>query len=735
VSFLAVIALGAAFIQLAGSRRSTLQRRAAEAAAATQANRIEAQLRQALSAADVLAAAIQQGSRLQDLRPLSAALLVTNPALSTIELAPDGVIRHVEPAQAAGRLGRDLHDDPVLRPLAQKALQARRVTLAGPLRLPPYHVGLVAQRPVFVPADGPRAWGFILMTIGLQPLLDASEVQALVLGRYHYELSAMAHAGRRKVILARSTELDLLDPVSADVAVAEGHWTLAVSPRGGWRSASLVASQLVLVVVVAVVAAVSTHRLVREPEMLRKEVEVRRRRLSEATRQLQAEVAQRLEAEQRQRHEAAHDALTGLPNRAAFRSQLQAALDFVGERTDLRLAVLFLDVDRFKHVNDSVGPAAGDELLVTLARRLGDCLRPGDALARVGGDEFAVLLCNVEETAAANAVADRLLAQFKAPFPVAGTELFMSASIGIALGAGRGGPADDLLRDADTAAHEAKSRGRGRHELFDSGMRDHAVKRLELEMHLRRAIERAEFVVFYQPIINLQAGHITGAEALVRWAHPDRGLVGPVEFMPLAEETGLVIWIDRWVLREAARQVREWQRSFATADAPFSLSVNLSGRQLAQPLLAEYVGQVLHEVGLDAGALKLEVTESVVMENAELARETLERLRDMGVRLLVDDFGTGYSSLSYLDRFPFHTVKIDQSFVKTIQGGQETPILRTILELARNLGMDVIAEGIETSEQMLTLRAAGCGYGQGYFFSRPVAGPAFESLMKSAPRW
>jgi diguanylate cyclase (GGDEF)-like protein len=678
---------------------------------------------------------VRQRKGRTEVEAVAAALLSTYPAVRTMQIAPGGIVDQVLPPEAAANAsGKDLLRDPRLGRVSTEAVQRRSLTVAGPFPLFTDGAGLVAIAPVFLPGQrgSDELWGLVLVTLDLRRLLAGARLEGLLEQGYHYELTAAVPGGRRRLTVARSTEMELSDPVQARFPLAGAEWSLAVAPRGGWRSSSGAAAQFVLVLVVAVVAAVSAHQLVHEPDVLRQEAEVRRRRLSEATRQLQAEVAQRLEAEQRQRHEAAHDGLTGLPNRAAFASQVQAALDFIRERPGLRVAVLFVNVDRFKHVNDSLGPARADELLTAIARRLEGCLRPGDALARVGGDEFAALLCNVEEPDGARLVADRLLAQLKEPFAVAGKELFVQASIGIALSEAHG-DADELLRDADTAVHQAKSRGRGRYETFDPAMRAQAARLLDLETHLRRAIERSEFVVFYQPIVSLASGGIIGAEALVRWAHPERGLVGPVEFMPLAEETGLVIWIDRWVLRAAASQVREWQQRLPGQPA-FSLSVNFSGRQLAQPLLADYVREVLVETGLDPAALKLEVTESVVMENAELARETLARLRDMGVRLLVDDFGTGYSSLSYLDRFPFHTVKIDQSFVKGLRG-QVTPIVRTILELARGLGMDVVAEGIETAEQMQILRDSGCGYGQGYLFARPLAAADLESLITSHPRW
>ena len=511
---------------------------------------------------------------------------------------------------------------------------------------------------------GERFWGFVTVAIGLRTLLRTADAEGLVAAGYDYELGSASPTSRRSVVFARSTERGLAQPVMEEVRVPASSWTLAVAPRAGWRSPATVAAEVVLVLVAALFAALSTHRLAREPEALLQEAEVRRRRLSEAHQRLRVEVAQRMEAEDRLRHDASHDALTSLPNRTSFTGQVQVALDFTRSHPELLAAVLLLDIDRFKYVNDSLGHPVGDRLLVELARRLQDCLRPGDVIARVGGDEFAILLCDVESLETVTSVADRLLREMRIPFDLGKEDVFSTISIGIALSAPSYSRAEELLRDADTAMHRAKSQGRSRYLRFDEGMRTRVVALLQLETDLRRAIEREEFRVYYQPIVSLSSGSVSGFEALVRWQHPARGLVHPMEFMPLAEETGLVIWIDRFVLGEAARRLQAWQERFPTEDEPFFMSVNFSGRQLSQPRLVEHVAQTLQDARLEVASLKIEITESVVMENADAALEILRRLRNMGVRLSIDDFGTGYSSLGYLDRLPFHTVKIDQSFIR-----------------------------------------------------------------------
>lgn len=429
------------------------------------------------------------------------------------------------------------------------------------------------------------------------------------------------------------------------------------------------------------------------------------------------------------RHAAFHDSLTGLPNRAMFTQLLQAEIESNKRRTDHLFAVLFLDLDRFKNINDSMGHTHGDLLLVAFAERLERTLRPIDTLARFGGDEFAILLSGIEDTTAAVRVAERIHEELTQPFNLDKNSAFASASIGIALSSTGYERPEDILRDADTAMYRAKENGKARYEMFDSGMHAKAVSRLQLEHDLRQAVEQKEFCVYYQPIIALETKHLAGFEALVRWNHPRRGIVSPADFIPVAEETGLIVPIGRWVLEEACRKVREWQLASPSHRA-LSLSVNLSGRQVAQPDLVEQIQQALEESRLNPHHLKLEITESVVMENAEAAAQTLKQLRALGVQLSIDDFGTGYSSLSYLHRFPLNYLKIDRSFVDRMTTDGDDAIVRTIATLARNLGMEVIAEGIETEEQYKRLKALGCEYGQGFLFSRPVNVEAAYRLLE-----
>jgi diguanylate cyclase (GGDEF)-like protein len=441
------------------------------------------------------------------------------------------------------------------------------------------------------------------------------------------------------------------------------------------------------------------------------------------------------ESKEHFRHAAFHDELTGLPNRNLFKEHLRVAFDRAQRCRGYVFAVLFLDIDRFKNVNDSLGHSCGDELLLAISRRLEGCLRPTDMVGRFGGDEFALLIDEVTDPANVIAIAEKIQRVLSAPFHFGRNEAFVTASIGIALSHSGYELPEDILRDADIAMYHAKGTGKARHEVFDQAMYTRAVSLLRLENDLRRAVERQEFCVYYQPIVKLETGNITGLEALVRWQHPKRGLVTPTEFIPLAEETGLIMPIGLWVLEEACRQMHVWQQH-SSANRLLSISVNLSGRQLAQPDLIEQIQEILQRIGLDPRCLKLEITESVVMENAEATISKLRQLRALGVELSIDDFGTGYSSLSYLHRFPVTTLKIDQSFVSKMHLSTENvEIARTITTLAHNLGMDVVAEGIETEEQVEQLTALRCEYGQGYLFSKPLSGEHIDVLLqKRFPR-
>jgi len=464
-------------------------------------------------------------------------------------------------------------------------------------------------------------------------------------------------------------------------------------------------------------------------EGLEQRVAERTTQLAASNRELEREVAERKQAEEQLLHNAFHDGLTGLANRALFVDHVKLALGRAERHVSYRFAVLFLDLDRFKVVNDSLGHMTGDQLLIGVARRLEAAMRPGDTVSRLGGDEFTVLLDDLNDACEAEAVAGRLQRELSSAFNLGGHEVFTTVSIGIALGSPDYQRPEEILRDADTAMYRAKQLGKARYEVFDQAMHARAIDRLGLERDMRGAVERRELFLQFQPIVSLSNGSLRGFEALVRWRHPERGVIPPTKFIPIAEETGLIIPIGKWVLGEACRQMSRWQK-LARGGGPLPMSVNLSGRQFLQSDLLEQVREVLSETGLDPRSLKLEITETVVMENIETATHTLEQLRALGVELSIDDFGTGYSSLSYLQRFPVSTLKIDRSFVSRMAESDGTAeIVRTITKLAQNLGMDVVAEGIETEGQRAQLSAFECEFGQGYYFSRPMDGEAAEAFL------
>ncbi|ARV63095.1 hypothetical protein BZZ01_18195 [Nostocales cyanobacterium HT-58-2] len=448
------------------------------------------------------------------------------------------------------------------------------------------------------------------------------------------------------------------------------------------------------------------------------------------------DITERKRAEEQLRQNAFHDALTGLPNRALFMERLKHTIERAKWQENYLFAVLFLDLDRFKVINDSLGHLVGDQFLLAIASRLKACIRLVDIVARLGGDEFTILLEEIHNVSDAIKVAERIQQELALPIELNGQEVFTTASIGIALSSTADyDQPEKLLRDADTAMYRAKALGKARYELFNQQMYTDAVARLQLDTDLRRAIERQEFQVYYQPIVSLTNGSILGFEALLRWQHPDRGLVNPANFIPLAEETGLIIEIGYWALHEACRQMQTWRVNHKTNSLK-KISVNLSVKQFSQPDLIELIGQILHSTGLDAGSLMLEITESVIVENGDAAISTLLELRKMGIELSIDDFGTGYSSLGRLHSFPISVLKIDRSFVSPMEAnGKNLEIIETIVTLAHKLGVDVTAEGVETKEQLALLRKLNCEYGQGYFFSHPLDNSATEALIAANPHW
>lgn len=468
---------------------------------------------------------------------------------------------------------------------------------------------------------------------------------------------------------------------------------------------------------------------------LEKRVEERTQELEKLNQTLIEEIIERKRVQSQLLQMAFYDCLTGLPNRSLFVERLEQEIKQTNCDSSYLFAVLFLDCDRFKVINDSLGHLIGDELLIAIAQRLKDCLKQTETIARLGGDEFAVLMSNVPHLDEAIQLAQMLLDVFAYPFQIRCWQVFTGASIGIVLGHAGYTQSEHVLRDADTAMYRAKALGKSQYQVFDAAMHDAALRLLQLETDLRRAVDAQEFVLHYQPIVALSTGKIVGFEALLRWQHSQQGLISPAEFIPIAEETGLILAIGEWVIRTACHQLHNWQQQ-GLVDQQFSISINLSARQFVQSDLIQQIDQILSETQINPTQLKLEITESVIMNNTKLVTNVLGSLRKRQIHLSIDDFGTGYSSLSYLHAFPANSLKIDRSFVQRLsESATNLGLVPAIINIAKAMQMSVVAEGIETPEQLSLLRSLHCECGQGYLFSHPLSPEKAIELLNSNPLW
>jgi diguanylate cyclase (GGDEF)-like protein len=698
VAFVLAAGVGSAFIRLTDRRTLEQRRQSASEAAAATSLRIERQLESAFGAASTVAALVRAGAA-TDARAGGA---------STHDVA--------EAARRGGVTSVELRAD-----LPAPAGANEVLSLATPQQL---------RAGVRVAPNDPR---FAAALLDVQELLGRSGIADLG-NDYDYRLVAADAASGRTLVIARTSPLELDDPVRTSFAVPQGRWTLEVVRRAGWSMRGERTREIALVLIGSLLVALFMYDLLRRPYVLEREVELRTRKIVETNRRLTVEIEQRERAEEQVLHEATHDRLTALPNRVYLRDRISRALSRARGGEAVGFGVLVIDIDRFTDVNDGLGHGVGDELLTLAGRRLQSCTRFGDVLARVGGDEFAILTLAVDP-AEIIGVARRAHEALEVPFDVGGHRVQLSGSIGIALSASGYTAGDELLRDAYLAVHRARQQGGASHVLFDPKMHEQAAAAQQIETELRAALVANELRTYFQPIVSLKTGRITGFEALVRWIHPKRGFVSPAAFIPVAVSTGLIIPLDQWMMREAARQVHEWNTRLQL-EPPLTISVNVSGRRLGQKELIDDVTSTLRDTGISTRSLRLEITEGEMMQHPEEVLSILTELKRMDITLLVDDFGTGYSSLSYLHSFPIDIVKIDQSFVRRmLESAKDEEIVRAVINLSATLGLRVIAEGIETAEHLARLRELGCDYGQGYLFSKPVDAAAIEALLAEGRGW
>jgi len=595
---------------------------------------------------------------------------------------------------------------------------------------------------VEVPRDiyqqGRQSWYYLTVVLAIAGIVFAAIIFQLIQRLVASERKWQHSEGYRRLVAQASQSIFLVDAITEQIIEANATFENLLGYQSG-QMLQLTLLDLVvepLEVIERFTVALKVERYFTGEQQYRRQdgilinVEINANLISRNGRDVFCiivhDITKRKQAEQQLQHAASHDSLTGLANRALFMTRLGQAIKLQQQQPDYTFAVLFLDLDRFKAINDSLGHMLGDRLLIGIARRLRAQIRSGDTLARLGGDEFAMVLENCSDP---TDMIERVQLALKLPFRLDGHEIFATTSIGAIANTREYHQPEDLLRDADTAMYRAKATGKARHEVFDISMRDRVVTLFQLENDLRRAIDNRELQLHYQPIVSLVNQKLVGFEALLRWQHPQRGAISPTEFIPIAEETGLIVPLGWWVLQQACQQMRVWQEKFALSTS-FKISVNFSAPQFTQPQVAKQIAQILHQTGLDARNLQLELTESVLMEHPEAIAELMAELKALGVSIALDDFGTGYSSLSYLQRFPIDILKLDRSFVCRIgKCYQSWEIVRATIMLARALDMEVVAEGIETLEQLARLRGLKCKFGQGYFFSLPVDSTAAGALL------
>ena len=735
---LVALCVGAAFVRLDVKQQMAERREATVRIATKQAAAAEREIDSVFRNLRTFTTEID-GDRSDGNRVSAAAAMAPRvPLVQHIFLAAGGAIETVYPARADGTLGETvltLTQSGSASPAAASMLEAP--ALLGPLRFKGADYVVAAVPTTYPAASGSRdIGGWAGASIPLDRLLHAAEFDRLADAGYDYQLSYVDRRTGAFRTFSRSSGTELTRPVEKTIAQTDSAWRLSMAPREGWLSWSAMLPQGALAAILAFAAALMTHELGRRSERFRRDSEQTGQRLQHANRRLTEEIKQREDLEKQFNHAGFHDAFTGLPNRRYCIERLERGLRRARQQPNYFVGVIAVSFDRLKSINDSLGHAAGDQVLLQAAQRFVSCLRGEDVVVgRLGGDEIAVLLFDIRDPESATAIATSLLGTLSEPFEVGGRNVYAPASLGLALGMSGYDRAEELIRNADTALSTARADGQTRFAVFDSTARDEVVGSLQLETDLHRAVREEEFRLVYQPIISFESGQIAGMEALLRWQHPLEGMLAPDRFIRLAEETGLIVPITRWVLRAVCEQARSW-RGALPDDIRFYVSMNLSAQDMRQSDLGDYVASLMASNALPPGLLRFEVTEGSLISNMGVASDLVAQLRGLGSPLLLDDFGTGYSSLSYLQRFQFDYLKIDRSFVNRITAqGDNAGIVRAIVHMATDLEMKTIAEGVETVEVLQQLRKLGCQFGQGYYFSRPVEPAAMEAMLQARRRW
>ena len=709
VAFVVSMSVGLYLVRLSDSVRLKESRLVGQQLLAGISSEIERHLAHTLTSTYLLEQeVVRSGGRIEGFEPFAQSILKQLGGISNLQLAPDGVIARIHPlAGNEAAIGHDILRDDLRRDEALAAVESRELTLAGPFTLRQGGVGVIARNPVFLPGEDvedpadDRFWGFTSALIMLDDLLKDSGLSTLAGRGYGYRLQRFDPRVDDTVVFGGDPALDGSFLESIDIVVPNGVWTLTLAIEGEGLDRHAV--ELLAALLVALGLTAYCHRVVEEPLALR-------RKVAEQTLDLE-----RL---------AYTDSLTGLPNRNRFLRTLGRALEGPVER-GRSLALLLLDLDHFKHVNDILGHEAGDRLLCEAARRMLDGLPVSATLARLGGDEFTVIVQEPDALASAERVARRIIETVGAPFRLDGREAYVSASIGIALPGEGCRTVSNLLKCADQAMYQAKHGGRGGFCVFDLGMQQEAAGRAQMTADLHVAVQEGQFEILYQPIVCVATGRVTKAEALLRWNHPVHGIVSPMEFIPLAEQNGLIHPIGEWVFARVVEQAAHWRKTF---EPTFQASINVSPAQLRLGPLASRWRSIVERAGTDPSAILVEITESVLLEENERGKAQLWALRAEGFSVALDDFGTGYSSLSYLRELSVDYLKIDKCFVQRIDDDEgDLALCRAIISLARQFGLRVVAEGVETAQQERLLGDERIDFLQGYLYSRPITVREFEA--------